>query len=93
MGYGFIFLLPSLGLFGGIFAARGKRVGRKSILAMKAMGLVFLATSLSYFAVGCGGGGGMTNTPTTPTSQSATLMVTGTSGSLTQSSSLTVKIN
>jgi uncharacterized protein (TIGR03118 family) len=92
MGYGFIFLFPGLGLFGSVFALRGKRVGGKSLLAMKAMGLVFLATSLSFFSVGCGGGG-MTNTATAPTSQSATLMVTGTSGSLTQSSSLTVKIN
>jgi uncharacterized protein (TIGR03118 family) len=93
MGYGFIFLFPGVGLFGSVFALRKKRVGSKSLLAMKAMGLVFLATSLSFFAVGCGGGGSMTNTATTPTSQSATLMVTGTSGSLTQSSSLTVKIN
>jgi uncharacterized protein (TIGR03118 family) len=94
MGYGFIFLFPGLGLFGSVFALRRKRVGSKSLLAMKAMGLVFLATSLSFFSVGCGGGGGgMTNTGTTPTSQSVTLMVTGTSGSLTQSSSLTIKIN
>jgi uncharacterized protein (TIGR03118 family) len=92
MGYGFIFLFPGLGLFGSVFALRGKRMGSKGLLAMKAMGLVFLATSLSFFSVGCGGGG-MTNTATTPTSQSATLMVTGTSGSLTQTSSLTVKIN
>ncbi len=92
MGYGFIFLFPGLGLFGSVFALRGKRMGSKGLLAMKAMGLVFLATSLSFFSVGCGGGG-MTNTATAPTSQSATLMVTGTSGSLTQSSSLTVKIN
>jgi hypothetical protein len=91
MGYGFIFLLPSLGLFGSAFAFRRKRVGSKSLLAM--MGLVFLASSLSFFTVGCGGGSSVTNTATTPTSQSATLMVTGTSGSLTQSSSLTVKIN
>jgi hypothetical protein len=92
-GYGFIFLFPGLGLFGSVFALRKKRAGSKSLLAVKAMGLVFLATSLSFFTVGCGGGGGMTNTATTPTSQSATLMVTGTSGSLTQSSSLTIKIN
>jgi uncharacterized protein (TIGR03118 family) len=91
-GYGFIFLFPGLGLFGSVFALRKNRAGRNSILAMKAIGLVFLVTTLSFLAVGCGGGG-MTNTATTPTSQSATLMVTGTSGSLTQSSSLTVKIN
>ncbi len=93
MGYGFIFLFPGLGLFGTVFAARRKRMEAKSLLAMKAMGLVLLATSLSFFATGCGGGGGMTSTTTPPTSQSATLMVTGTSGSLTQTSSLTVKIN
>jgi uncharacterized protein (TIGR03118 family) len=92
-GYGFIFLFPGLGLFGSVFALRKRRVGSKSLLAMKAMGLVFLASSLPFFAVGCGGGSSVTNTATTPTSQSATLMVTGTSGSLTQSSSLTVKIN
>jgi uncharacterized protein (TIGR03118 family) len=92
-GYGFIFLFPGLGLFGSVFALRKRRVGSKGLLAMKAMGLVFLASSLPFFAVGCGGGSSVTNTATTPTSQSATLMVTGTSGSLTQSSSLTVKIN
>jgi uncharacterized protein (TIGR03118 family) len=92
MGYGLIFLFPGLGLLGSVFVARKKRVGSRSILAMKAMGLAFLATSISFFTVGCGGGG-MTNTATTPTSQTATLMVTGTSGSLTQTSSLTVKIN
>ena len=92
-GYGFIFLFPGLGLFGSVFALRKRRVGSKSLFAMKAMGLVFLASSLPFFAVGCGGGSSVTNTATTPTSQSATLMVTGTSGSLTQSSSLTVKIN
>jgi len=93
-GYGFVFLLPGLGLFGTVFAVRKKRVGRKSIVAMKAMGFVFLVAALSFFAVGCSGGSSsMANTPSTPASQSATLMVTGTSGSLTQSSSLTVKIN
>jgi uncharacterized protein (TIGR03118 family) len=92
-GYGFVLLLPGLGLFGTVFVARKKRVGRKSILAMKAMGFVFLVAALSFFAVGCGGSSGAASTPATPTSQSATLMVTGTSGSLTQSSSLTVHIN
>ena len=55
-GYGFIFLFPGLGLFGSVFALRKNRAGRNSILAMKAIGLVFLATSLSFLAVGCGGG-------------------------------------
>jgi len=92
-GYGLIFLFPGLGLFGSVFVARRKRMGSKGVLALKAMGLVFLATSFSFFAVGCGGSGGMTGTGTTPTSQSVTLMVTGTSGAITQSTSLTVKIN
>jgi len=56
-GYGFIFLFPGLGLFGSVFALRKRRVGSKSLLAMKAMGLVFLASSLPFFAVGCGGKG------------------------------------
>lgn len=98
-GYHRAFLLPGLGLFGTLLVSRRKRAGRKSILAMKAMGLVLLATVFSSFAAGCGGGGnsgtGNTqtgNTQTTPTSQ-VTLMVTGTSGALTQSSALTVNIN
>lgn len=94
-GYGIAFLLPGLGLFGTVFATRRKRLGRSSILAMKVMGLVFLATAFSLFAAGCSssGTGSTGSTPTTPTSQAATLMVTGTSGSLTQSSTLTVNVN
>lgn len=93
-GYGFIFLLPGFGLLGTVFVARKKRVGRKSVLAMQAIGFVFLVGALSFFAVGCGGSSGMAaNTPGTPAPQSATLTITGTSGSLVQSSSLTVHIN
>jgi hypothetical protein len=88
-GYGFAFLLPGLGLFGTAFIGRKKLGGRKSILAMRVMGLVIVVSALSLFAVGCGSSN--SSAQTTPTSH-ATLTVTGTSGSLTQSSALTINV-
>jgi hypothetical protein len=46
---------------------------------------------VSMFALGCGGGKNSNNQ--TPASQQATVMVTGTSGSLSHSSAVTVTIN
>jgi len=91
-GYGVAFLLPGLGLFGTVLASRKRLAARKSILAMRVMGLVFIVTAFSLFAAGCGGGSSSTQaTPTSPASQ-VTLMVTGTSGSLTQTSALTINV-
>jgi uncharacterized protein (TIGR03118 family) len=87
-GYGIIFLvLPGLGLFGTVLASRKREAARKGVLAM---GLVIFITAFSLFAVGCGGSS--SSTQTTPPSQ-VTVMVTGTSGSLTQSTALTININ
>jgi uncharacterized protein (TIGR03118 family) len=88
-GYGFAFLLPGLGLFGTALIGRKKLAGRKTIMAMKVMGLVIVVSALSMFAVGCGSSN--SSAQMNPTSQ-ATLTVTGTSGSLTQSSALTINI-
>jgi hypothetical protein len=88
-GYGFAFLLPGLGLFGTALVGRKKLAGRKGMLAMKVMGLVIVISALSLFAVGCGS----SNSSAQNTSGShATLTITGTSGSLTQSSALTINI-
>jgi uncharacterized protein (TIGR03118 family) len=91
-GYGAAFLLPGLGLFGTILASRKKLVARKSVLAMRVMGLLIFISAFSLLAAGCGSTkSSAQTTPTTPTSQ-VMLMVTGTSGSLTQSSALTINI-
>lgn len=83
-------LLPGLGLFGTLLTTRKRKpLTRKSIRWMTLLGLLLF---VSLFAIACGGGSSSTN-QTTPASQQVTLMVTGTSGSLSQSSSVTVTIN
>jgi uncharacterized protein (TIGR03118 family) len=81
-------LLPGLGLFGTLLTT-GKRkpVSRNSILGMSVLGLMLL---VSLFALGCGGSKS-TNQPA-PASQT-TVMVTGTSGSLTQTAAVRVTVN
>jgi uncharacterized protein (TIGR03118 family) len=79
-------LLPGLGLFGTAFATRKwKPLTRKSILFTSVLSLLILA---SLFSVGCGSG----SKAQEPAFQ-ATLMVTGTSGSITHSSAVTININ
>ena len=86
---GMMALLPGLGLFGTVFTIRKrKRLTRKNILGMGVLGSLLL---ISLFALGCGGS--TSNKPTMAASQQATVMVTGTSGSLTHSSAVTVTIN
>jgi hypothetical protein len=55
------------------------------------MSLLGLLLWVSLFALGCGSSN--SNKPTTPASGQATVMVTGTSGSLSHSSTVTVTIN
>jgi uncharacterized protein (TIGR03118 family) len=84
-------LLPSLGLFGTIFTTRKRKLfTRKSVVGTSLLGLLLLA---SLFTLGCGGSkSSSTNNPGTPGSQ-ATVMVTGSSGSLSHSSAVTVTVN
>ena len=79
-------LLPGLGLFGTVLATRKRKaLAPKSILWTSVLGLLLLA---SMFALGCGGG----TKGQTPASQ-VTLMVTGTSGSLSHSAPVAITIN
>jgi uncharacterized protein (TIGR03118 family) len=93
-GYGFsvpgmIAVLPGLGLFGTFLTTRKRRpLTRKSIGWMSLLGLLLF---VSLFALGCGGGSNSTTPP--PSSQQTTVMVTGTSGSLSQTAAVTVSIN
>jgi uncharacterized protein (TIGR03118 family) len=90
---GFAALLPGLGLFGTVFATRKRKpLTRKSILSMKVFGLFLVVSLFSLLAVGCGGGS--SNAQTTPPAGSpVTLTVTGTSGSITQSTPVAITIN
>src|SRR5271163_3265113 len=82
-------LLPGLGLFGTVLATRKRKpLTRKSIGWMSLMGLLLC---VSLFDLECGSSN--SNKPTTPASGQATVMVTGTSGSLSHSSTVTVTIN
>jgi len=82
-------LLPGLGLFGTVLTARRKKwFTRKSIGWMSVLGLLLF---VSLFALGCGGSKSTSST-TTPATAQATLMVTGTSGSLSHTSAVTVTV-
>jgi hypothetical protein len=86
MGMG---ILPGLGLFGTVLAARKRNpLTRKSVGWTTALGLVLL---VSIFSVGCGSSSN--NKPTTPVSQAVNLTVKGTSGSIAQTSVVAVTIN
>ncbi|MGP0098561.1 MAG: TIGR03118 family protein [Terriglobales bacterium] len=79
-------LLSGLGLFGTVLATRKRNpLTRKSIVSTTVLGLLLL---ISLFAVGCGS----SSKAQAPASQ-VTLMVTGTSGSITHSSAVTININ
>jgi uncharacterized protein (TIGR03118 family) len=83
-------LLPNLGLFGTVLLApKRKGLTCKSI---QWAGLLALLVIVSLSALGCGGGSN-SNRQATPVSQQTTVMVTGTSGSLSHSSAVTVTIN
>jgi uncharacterized protein (TIGR03118 family) len=79
-------LLPGLGVFGTVLTIRKRKpLARKSILSMSVLGMLLLIT---LFAVGCGS----SSKAQAPSSQ-VTLMVTGTSGSLSHSAPVTIIIN
>ncbi len=87
---GMMAVLPGLGLFGTVLTARKRKLlSRKSMRWMSLLGMLLV---ISLFALGCGGGGSSNNNPA-PTSQQVTVMVTGTSGALSQSAAVTVTIN
>jgi uncharacterized protein (TIGR03118 family) len=79
-------LLPSLGLFGTLLSTSKRRpLTRKSILWMSVLGLLLLTL---LFALGCGG----SSSKQTPAGSQVTLMVTGTSGSLSHSTPVTITV-
>ena len=82
-------LLSGLGLFGTVVATRRRKLlTRKSVLFTSILGLLLV---ISLFALGCGSNS--SNKPTTPVPQTVNLTVTGTSGSLTQTSVVAITIN
>ena len=92
-------LLPALGLFGtvlgtgalgaGAFGKRKrKRLTRKNVLWLSALGLMLVG---SAFAIGCGGGMTSTNSSTSPSK--VTMTITGTSGSISHSSAVAITVN
>jgi len=82
-------LLPGLGLFGTVLATRKRNpLARKNILFTSILGLLLL---ISLFALGCGSSSN--NKPTTPASQVVNMTITGTSGSITQSSVVAITVN
>src|SRR6266852_863039 len=79
-------LLPGLGLFGTVLATRKRKpLTRKSILWTSVLGVLLL---VSMFALGCGSN----SKGRTPASQ-VTMAVTGTAGSLSHSTPVTITIN
>jgi uncharacterized protein (TIGR03118 family) len=85
---GMIALLPGLGLFGTLLTTgKRKRLTRKSIAWMSLLGLMLF---VSLFALGCGGS---SSNAAMASSQQTTVMVTGTSGSLSQTAAVTVSIH
>jgi uncharacterized protein (TIGR03118 family) len=82
---GAIAFLPGLGMFGTVFASRRRRgLPVRNILSIAVLGLLLLVSS---FALGCGGSAkGQT------AGSQATIMITGTSGSLSHTSPLTITV-
>jgi uncharacterized protein (TIGR03118 family) len=87
---GMFVLMPGLGLFGTLLTS-----GKRKLLAgrrVQWVSLMGLTLVISLFALGCSGSSN-SNKPTTAASQKATVMVTGTSGSVSHSAAVTVTIN
>ena len=82
-------LIPGLGLFGTLLTHRKQKPPtRKGLLGMSVLGLLLF---VSLFALGCGSSN--SNKPIAPVSQHTTITVTGTSGTISHSSAVTVTIN
>jgi hypothetical protein len=80
--------LPGLGLFGTVLTARKRKfLTRKSSLWMGLLGLLLI---VSVFALGCGSS---SHSKTPAPGTQVNVMVTGTSGSLTHTSAVSVTIN
>jgi len=78
-------LLPGLGLFGTVLTAGKRKLTRKRVASMSALGLGLV---MSLFALGCG------NNYKSQTNPAATsVMVTGRSGAVTSSANVTVTVN
>jgi hypothetical protein len=90
-GYPPMALLAGIGLFGTLFTTRSRKLSekRKNIVAILSFAL--LVTSMTFMAA-CGSGYSSGQTKTTPPTQT-TVMVTGTSGSLSHTVPITVTIN
>ncbi len=84
-------LLPGLGLFGTLFAFGKRKSADGKRRTYRWISLVGLLLFVSLIALGCGGSS--SSHSTTPASSQVTLMVTGTSGSLTHSTPVTVTID
>lgn len=85
-------VLPALGLFGGAFAARKRKLlaGRGRPIKALGFGLLVAVALLSLWSVGCGS----SSSASQPAAGSqVTLTVTGMSGAITQSAPVTVTIN
>jgi uncharacterized protein (TIGR03118 family) len=87
-GYpGMAMLLPGLGIFGTFLAPRrSKKLRGKTLIGICILSLVLVSTLLS---LGCGSNGSKRN----PVSSQTTVTVTGTSGSLTHTAAVTIRIN
>jgi hypothetical protein len=86
-GYGMAVLLPGLGLFGTLITTRKrKRRTGKTVLWTSLLGMLLLVSLVSF---GCSN----SNSKQTPAASQVTLMVTGTSGSVSHSAPVTITIN
>ena len=84
-------VLPALGLFGTVFTTRKRKpLTRKGSLLMSAFGLLLVISLFSLLAVGCGGS---SNAQTPAAGSQLNLIVTGTSGAITQSAPVTITLN
>jgi len=82
-------LSVGLGLFGTLFTARKRKsLTRQRILGTSIFGLLLLVTT---FALGCGSSSTSPKAQTSPAQ--AILMVTGTAGSLSHSTPVTITVN
>jgi len=86
-GYGAFVLLPGVGIFGTLFMSR-----KRKLLTYKSMAwmcVLALLLMLSLFALGCGGG----SSKQMSSPSQVTLVVNGTSGSLSHSVPVTITVN